>query len=71
MFNFAQNNENLKHADCDGNGVVNFDDTLAIDFNYLNTHNKFEAAPELVVIRFYGLRLRQIPWVWSKELILW
>lgn len=42
VFNFAQNNENLKHADCDGNGIVNFDDTLAIDFNYLNTHNKFE-----------------------------
>lgn len=44
-FNFAVNNVNLKHADCDGNGIVNFDDTLAIDFNYLNTHNKFEAAP--------------------------
>jgi hypothetical protein len=43
VFNFAQNNVNLKHADCDGNGIVNFDDTLAIDFNYLNTHNKFEA----------------------------
>ena len=42
-FNFAQNNVNLKHADCDGNGIVNFDDTLAIAFNYLNTHNKFEA----------------------------
>ncbi|MFM1875229.1 MAG: hypothetical protein RL266_966, partial [Bacteroidota bacterium] len=41
-FNFAVNNVNLKHADCDGNGIVNFDDTLAIDFNYLNTHNKFE-----------------------------
>ncbi len=45
VFNFSQNNVNLKHADCDGNGIVNFDDTLAIDFNYLNTHNKFEAAP--------------------------
>nr|MBP9152606.1 T9SS type A sorting domain-containing protein [Flavobacteriales bacterium] len=41
-FNFAVNNVNLKHADCDGNGIINFDDTLAIDFNYLNTHNKFE-----------------------------
>lgn len=41
-FNFAQNNVNLKHADCDGNGIINFDDTLAIDFNYLNTHNKVE-----------------------------
>ena len=44
-FNFAVNNVNLKHADCDGNGIINFDDTLAIDFNYLNTHNKFETAP--------------------------
>ncbi len=44
VFNFAQNNVNIKHADCDGNGIVNFDDTLAIDFNYLNTHNKFEGV---------------------------
>lgn len=43
-FNFSQNNVNLKHADCDGNGIVNFDDTLAIDFNYLNTHNKTEES---------------------------
>ncbi|MCF8464541.1 MAG: T9SS type A sorting domain-containing protein [Flavobacteriales bacterium] len=43
-FNFAVNNVNLKHADCDGNGIINFDDTLAIDFNYLNTHNKFEGV---------------------------
>ena len=43
-FNFAQNNVNLKHADCDGNGIINFDDTLAIDFNYSNTHNKFEGV---------------------------
>ncbi|MCB0755718.1 MAG: T9SS type A sorting domain-containing protein, partial [Flavobacteriales bacterium] len=44
VFNFAQNNVNIKHADCDGNGIINFDDTLAIDFNYLNTHNKFEGV---------------------------
>jgi PKD repeat protein len=43
-FNFAVNNVNLKHADCDGNGIINFNDTLAINFNYLNTHNKFENA---------------------------
>lgn len=43
-FNFAVNNVNLKHADCDGNGIINFDDTLAIEFNYLNTHNKFEGV---------------------------
>lgn len=45
VFNFSQNNVNLKHADCDGNGIINFDDTLAIDFNYLMTHNKFETPP--------------------------
>ena len=43
-FDFALNNVNLKHADCDGNGIINFDDTLAIDFNYQNTHNKFEGV---------------------------
>jgi hypothetical protein len=42
-FNFAQNNVNLKHADCNGDGIVNFNDTLAIDLNYQNTHNKTEA----------------------------
>ena len=31
---------NWKHADCNGDGVVNADDTLAIQLNYLNTHNK-------------------------------
>lgn len=43
-FNFAVNDVNLKHADCDGNGIINFNDTLAINFNYLNTHNKFEGV---------------------------
>jgi hypothetical protein len=43
-FDFASNNVNLKHTDCDGNGIINFDDTLAIDFNYQNTHNKFEGV---------------------------
>jgi PKD repeat protein len=42
-FNFAQNNVNLKHADCNGDGIINFNDTLAIDLNYQNTHNKTEA----------------------------
>jgi hypothetical protein len=43
-FNFAQNNVNLKHADCDGNGVVNFADTIAISQNYGLTHGKTESA---------------------------
>lgn len=43
LFNFSANNVNLKHADCDGNGVINFDDTLAINLNYGFTHNKIEA----------------------------
>jgi hypothetical protein len=41
-FSFSSNNVNLKHADCDGNGIINFDDTLAIDLNYGETHNKTE-----------------------------
>jgi hypothetical protein len=43
-FNFAQNNVNLKHADCDGNGTVNFADTIAISQNYGLTHGKTENA---------------------------
>lgn len=43
-FDFAQNGVNLKHADCDGNGVVNFADTIAISQNYGLTHGKTESA---------------------------
>jgi hypothetical protein len=43
-FDFAQNGVNLKHADCDGNGVVNFTDTIAISQNYGLTHGKTENA---------------------------
>ena len=43
-FNFAQNNVNLKHADTDGNGTVNFADTIAISQNYGQTHGKTENA---------------------------
>ncbi|MFT4682312.1 MAG: hypothetical protein ACI9YU_002172, partial [Flavobacteriales bacterium] len=51
---FSYNDVNLKHADCDGNGIINFDDTLAIDLNYGLTHNKTETElaggePELWV----------------------
>ena len=36
--------ENLNHADCDGNGVINDDDTLAIYQNYGATHNKNQTS---------------------------
>ncbi len=32
------NGVNAKHADCDGNGTVNFNDTLAINLNFGLTH---------------------------------
>lgn len=31
---------NYEHADCDGNAVVNHDDTLAISLNYSRTHSR-------------------------------
>ncbi len=34
------NNVNYKHADCNGDGSINDDDTLAIYLNYGATHNK-------------------------------
>lgn len=34
---------NLKHADCDGNGVVNLADTAAIIANYGQSHQKMQA----------------------------
>ena len=36
---------NIKHADCDGNGIVNYDDTLAIDQNYSLIHPARLSAP--------------------------
>lgn len=35
----APNGTNLKHVDCDGNGVINMDDTLAIVQNWGEAHN--------------------------------
>jgi hypothetical protein len=35
-----QNGVNAKHADCDGNGTVNFSDTIAVSLNYGQTHLK-------------------------------
>ncbi|HKR03113.1 MAG TPA: T9SS type A sorting domain-containing protein [Bacteroidia bacterium] len=42
---FFQNGVNKKHADCDGNGVVDNDDTLAISLNYGLTHPARLAGP--------------------------
>lgn len=41
-FDFSAISENLKHADCNGNGMVNYADTIAITQNYNLTHNKTE-----------------------------
>jgi hypothetical protein len=40
---------NYKHADCDGNGVINEDDLLPIDRNYNQTYNK-RATPDCLDI---------------------
>lgn len=44
---------NFVHADCDGNGVVNFDDTLAIQNNFSLSHPKTSQRSQNV----YGLRI--------------
>lgn len=33
------NGKKLNHSDCDGNGIINFADTVAIQWNYNQTHN--------------------------------
>src|SRR5690606_34345164 len=38
-------NVNQKHADCDGNGIVNFADTVAINQHYGLTHPKEAFVP--------------------------
>lgn len=56
--NFA--NCNYKHADADGNGIVNVNDTLPIALNYGNTHpfrlgapQQVASAPELYLVANY------------------
>ena len=44
---------NFVHADCDGNGVVNFDDTLAIQNNFSLSHPKTSQRSQNV----YGLSI--------------
>lgn len=34
------NGRNLKHADCNGDGVINFNDVTAVKKNFKQTHNK-------------------------------
>lgn len=41
---------NYKHADCDGNGIVNDDDTLAIYANYGSVHSSGIIVPEFDAI---------------------
>jgi hypothetical protein len=36
---FQTNGSNIKHVDCDGNGIINLSDTLAINQNFSMTHN--------------------------------
>ncbi|MEP7168791.1 MAG: hypothetical protein ABI855_05420, partial [Bacteroidota bacterium] len=43
--NFFNSAVNKKHADCDGNGTVNADDTLAISLNYGITHPARLSSP--------------------------
>ena len=37
---FVTNNTNMKHADCNGNGVVNNQDLTAVNVNYSKSHPK-------------------------------
>ncbi|MCI5057458.1 MAG: T9SS type A sorting domain-containing protein [Flavobacteriales bacterium] len=39
-FDTIHNGQNMKHVDCDGNGIIDFVDTTAVLFNYSLTHNK-------------------------------
>jgi hypothetical protein len=39
-FDSLVNGQNMKHADCDGNGIISFSDTISIFSNYALTHNK-------------------------------
>lgn len=52
-----------KHADCNGNGVIDVNDTLALSLNYSLTHNKTQASssgsgvPLYLVPTFDSLRV--------------
>lgn len=45
--NFFANAVNMKHADCDGNGVVDINDTTVVGQNYSLTHPARLAAPNV------------------------
>lgn len=38
------NGANINHADCNGDGIIDFNDTIAVNLNYGFTHNKKEEA---------------------------
>jgi sugar lactone lactonase YvrE len=42
------NGYNTKYADCNGDGTINMDDTLAINLNYGTSHNMRMASPTIV-----------------------
>jgi hypothetical protein len=43
------NGKNIKYTDCDGSGVINFNDTLAVNLNFNLTHTSAKyAAPQIV-----------------------
>ena len=40
------NGYNTKYADCNGDGLINMDDTMAININYATGHNQRMSAPK-------------------------
>ncbi len=50
FFNYGVN---INHADCNGNGVINAADTLAISQNYLLTHQKVETPIDTTLPLLY------------------
>jgi hypothetical protein len=42
------NGYNTKYADCNGDGLINMDDTMAININYATGHNQRMSAPKIV-----------------------
>jgi PKD repeat protein len=51
--NFFNYGVNHNQADCNGDGVVNADDTLAVSQNYLLTHQKVESADSTLYPSLY------------------
>lgn len=41
--------ENLKHSDCDGNGIIQLDDQKIIDLNFLKSNGKYKQQTDLTL----------------------